>query len=283
MPRLLNPFVDILSLITAMYLSNIMAGVSGETHPLLDCRTQAFNIFLFIVIFLITLHKLGLYTSIPRRQKLEYISEIFSASLLAFLIYIALAFLMGICPPLRKQSFLLIGITTILLIGGRLALQQLYIRWKKKYDYNFNILVVGSRERAKETIEALFEYGSSDFRIIGCFDPEKNAVGRMVTRGVKVIGTMDEYYDFLIDNVVDEVIFAMPLSLLPDALDFLSFTDELGINVKILPNWQLHEMAYQPRNAIIDVRLGNGIPYRGKFIMPANVSGYSLLGVNAPA
>ncbi len=105
----------------------------------------------------------------------------------------------------------------------------------------------------------------------------------MVTRGVKVIGTMDEYYDFLIDNVVDEVIFAMPLSLLPDALDFLSFTDELGINVKILPNWQLHEMAYQPRNAIIDVRLGNGIPYRGKFIMPANVSGYSLLGVNAPA
>ena len=54
-------------------------------------------------------------------------------------------------------------------------------------------------------------------------------------------------------QVVDEIIFALPLTLVKDVGKHIAMAEELGVSVRILPDWQMHQHVYKPVNARVQI------------------------------
>lgn len=52
---------------------------------------------------------------------------------------------------------------------------------------------------------------------------------------------------------VDEVVFALPLKKVENIHDYIFFAEEMGINIKILPDFQLHQIKYLPKTAKVSL------------------------------
>lgn len=114
-----------------------------------------------------------------------------------------------------------------------------------------NILVVGSKERAKEFVESVEKNKATGYRVLGCFDVDDAQLGQSVFNDHKVIGLVKDLEAYLRNNIVDELIFAIPLKMLEKGDRYLAFAENLGINVRIIPDWELHYLMYRPGIAAI--------------------------------
>jgi len=105
---------------------------------------------------------------------------------------------------------------------GLLALSKgiayrMLIHYRRK-GYNFrNILIVGSRQRARDVMDAIGDRLGSGYRLVGCLDVDQGNIGKEVENGIQVIGTVDEVENIIRKQVVDELIFAMPLKEIENA------------------------------------------------------------------
>lgn len=72
-----------------------------------------------------------------------------------------------------------------------------------------------------------------------------------VRNGIQVIGTIDNLEKILWEQVVDELIFAMPLRKIENADKYISLAEEIGVPVRIIPDWQIQQLRYRPGIASI--------------------------------
>ena len=114
-----------------------------------------------------------------------------------------------------------------------------------------NILIVGSEKRARQVIEVVEEHKATWYKILGCFDIDEKKLGQIVLNRHKVIGLVNDLEEYLRNNIVDELIFAMPLKKLEKGDRYLAFAESMGIKVRILPDWELHYLMYRPDIAAI--------------------------------
>ncbi len=135
-------------------------------------------------------------------------------------------------------------------------------RHSRGRDSGIQVLIVGSRERAVELIHYLDQNRPNGYHLIGCVETcdEKKRVGCAVCDDVHVIATMDEFQRILSDQVVDEVIFAMPLKKIANIVEHISFAEQIGVNVRILPDWQLQKIMYRPEIGSVNMSSFVGIP-----------------------
>ena len=161
------------------------------------------------------------------------------------------------------MSRLLLGLFYILNIGV-LVISKSLIYWSYKKseqsDYNkCNLLIIGSKERAVGAIN-LINSMKGQYNIIGCLDIKKERVGKRVKDDVKIIGVVDDIQNMIITNVVDEVIFAMPMYQIENIEAYIQLIELMGIKVRIFPDWHIHSLFYEPKVAQVYFDELNGIP-----------------------
>ena len=156
---------------------------------------------------------------------------------------------------IQGVSRLLIGIFLILNISFLTLFRFIVFKTLERLRTDgFNtrsVLIVGSKERAKEVIRAIEKYKSSGYRVEGCFDVEADLLGQAVENGHKVIGLVRDLEDYLRHNIVDELIFAMPLKIIKNGDRYLALAEGMGIKVRIIPDWEIHYLMYRPNIATI--------------------------------
>ncbi len=161
-------------------------------------------------------------------------------------------------------SRLLMGVffllNVVLLVISREVVRVIRTHQLKRGVSKREILVVGSRERAKDMIRYVLATEELGYSVVGCLEVSPGAVGTQVTEDVSVIGSMDDFQDVLLNMAVDEVIFAMPLGLIDNVLDHIGFAEEVGVNVRVLPDWQFQKLMYQPEIASVFIEPFAGIP-----------------------
>ncbi len=152
----------------------------------------------------------------------------------------------------------------LLFLGLDLLLLTAYradIHLRRKHGLNRReILVIGSRERAKELIGYVTANKNLGYHLIGCLEISPDLLGTEVAEGVTVIGLMEDFRSILLERAVDEVVFALPLAKVEKVLDFISFAEEQGVNVRILPDWQIPVLMYQPKVASVFIDQFVGLP-----------------------
>ena len=156
---------------------------------------------------------------------------------------------------IQSVSRLLMGIFLILnislLILSKFIVFKTLERLRTDGFNTRSVLIVGSKERAKDVIRAIEKYKSSGYRVVGCFDVEEELVGQTVENGHKVIGLIRDLEAYLRHNIVDELIFAMPLKKIKKADRYLALAEGMGIKVRIIPDWEIHCLMYRPNIATI--------------------------------
>jgi exopolysaccharide biosynthesis polyprenyl glycosylphosphotransferase len=164
----------------------------------------------------------------------------------------------------EQVSRLLLFVHNTLLIIFLICRRGVVSHYLKSNRSNGNnqvrILVIGSKERARDIVRTIISAEDSNYSIIGCLDIDPLFVGHHVAKGVKVLGDMSQFRTHLQKNVVDEVIFAIPLKQVEDASGHIAFAEKLGVNIRIMPDWQLQKIMFRPETASIAFETFIGIP-----------------------
>jgi len=202
-----------------------------------------------IIIWYASFKVFDLYTSYRRQSLQQILWNMIKAVSTAMIILILFLYII----KEKNVSRIFVGIFFLLNIGLLAVSKGFVCRVLKYYrnrGFNFrNILIIGSRERAKDVIRSVTDRSGTGFKIIGCLELDEEDVGKEVAKGVSVIGTIHHLKKILLDEVVDELIFAVPLKKVENADEYLSLAEDIGIPIRIIPDWQLHQFMYKPGSA----------------------------------
>ncbi len=114
----------------------------------------------------------------------------------------------------------------------------------RSHIYNIaRILVIGSRQRAREFIHRVRSAGEGYYEVVGCLDPEAAQAPPQV-EGVPVIGSTEVLRAYLFFHPVDIVVFAMPLDQVPQGQSLIEAAMELGLRVAVLPDFYVQRLGY---------------------------------------
>ena len=126
------------------------------------------------------------------------------------------------------------GVMDFLLIFlVRVGIQIYVLKALKADELALSVLIIGTGDRAREFSQKLRAQGEFGIDIIGHLDPDPARVGSRVL-DAPVIGTVAEISRILKENVVDEVIIAIPRSMLSDAEIIASACEEEGIQLRFM-------------------------------------------------
>ena len=142
--------------------------------------------------------------------------------------------------------------------------------WEAHRAHAYNIarvLVIGSRERAREFIRQARSAEQGRFHVIGCMDPELNEPTGQV-EGVPILGSTDRLREYLFSNPVDVVALAMPIERLPHARSLLDAALELGLHVAILPDLYVHRVGFD----LTQCKASLDLSFRYPMLVLSNVS-----------
>ncbi len=217
-------------------------------------------ILLIVIIWYSVFGLFRLYDSYRRQILSSILWKMFKAvSVSTSLLFVAIYLL-----NIREVSRILLGIFFLFDIGLLASSKGIVYKMLQKYrkrGFNFrNVLIIGSRARARDVIEAIGENLGAGFRVLGCLETEPNRVGDKVKRGVSVIDTVDAFIKILKEHVVDEVIFAMPLKRIAKADQYIAMAEEIGVAVRIIPDWQIHSLTHKPDKVSVNFEEFLGVP-----------------------
>ena len=163
-------------------------------------------------------------------------------------------------------SRILLTMFSIILAGLLLLSKSVLYFTIKQYrsrDYNTrNVLIVGTGHRAKRMIKSLQQRKSTGYRITGCLDPFNSTslpASRML-EGVNILGSINLLSTLLVEEIIDEVIFAADLGDIEHINELIRFAENLGINIHIVPDFQLEKIMYRPETATVYMDEFAGLP-----------------------
>jgi exopolysaccharide biosynthesis polyprenyl glycosylphosphotransferase len=194
-----------------------------------------FALLIFSWYFIFNL--LGLYRSRRFSTRGRELKDVVKAVSVAALVILAgaIAFHIRMVTPLFLASFWLASAVTM--VGSRLIL-RVVLAWVRRHGRNLrDILIVGSNERVLEFCREIEARPDLGYRVIGFVDEEWSGVASLREAGHPVVSDFNGLTQFLRNNVVDEVVLALPMqSLYSEASRIATLCEEQGITVRWLSN-----------------------------------------------
>jgi len=200
-------------------------------------------LLLVVIVWYLVFSAAGLYASYRRRDYSRIFFDMAKAVSTSMLVLLVLLYALKI----QDVSRLMLGIfylLDLLLLAASKGLVYRLLAYYRGRGYNFrNLLIVGSREQASKVLQAIGKRLGAGYRVIGCLEIEPQLVGQTVKSGCPVIGTLDDLKPVLERETVDELVFAMPLRKIPEIKRHVGLAQEMGVAVRIVPDWRLEAFA----------------------------------------
>ncbi|WP_136809825.1 sugar transferase [Desulfosediminicola flagellatus] len=198
------------------------------------------------------------------------IRKTIKAILAALIMLIVALYFLRINDLSRLELCLFICINVFLLSLSKVIIYTARFRSIGRPNHTRYVIVVGAKERAKEVIGKILADNEQGLTIHGCIEIEDGLIGTEVAQGVKVLDHIKNLETFLRMTIIDEIIFAMPLSKILNGERYISLAEEMGVSVRIIPDWQLHHLMYRPAVASIHFEEFVGIPTMALHTTPPN-------------
>ncbi|NOY52986.1 MAG: sugar transferase [Deltaproteobacteria bacterium] len=196
------------------FLIGLAWEVMGKVYVVHERELASQDLWLLVMIIPFSLYLFrhyGAYES-ARLKSFGMVMSGYLSGILAMLIFLVLMHDVFVQLRIsRLLSVLFLGFTA-LLIAIKEQVLFFAMHHFRGMGFNFrNVLIVGSGPRAMEVVDALKEHPEWGLRLVGFVDPDPNRVGKEYG-GHVVVGSVDDLPQTLDENVVDEVIIAMPRS-----------------------------------------------------------------------
>ena len=220
-----------------------------------------FLLLLAVVVLTLSYQFYGFYsTSCRFLRPAALLRKVITAVVAGFASYVLILYFLHQPDISRLMMVLFVGLTILFLFASRVALLQIETFQGNRDAFQKKILIVGSRERARELVSALLRQPRPEYKLLGCLETDKTRLGHQLASGVQVIGLVEEMRTILLGQAVDEVVYAMPLDQVKDIRAHIAFAEQLGVRVRILPDWQIQRIMYQPEAAGIYFEDFLGLP-----------------------
>lgn len=158
---------------------------------------------------------------------------IFRGGAISFAVLMSLFFIFKIQFASRYVIFIFCILEFIFILSIRAFVQEYFKRSVKRGKNRLNILIIGTGDRAKELSEKLSRQTAWGVRVLGHLDPDESRIGNNVL-DAPVIGTVSDINNCLKEFVVDEVIIAIPRTLLNDVERIYQACEEEGIKLRFM-------------------------------------------------
>ncbi len=258
--KILDLILVFVSFVTAYQVKRnlLPAGLKG-----LDTKPNYYLItFLAVIVASFAFRLVGFYEPYRKQRFHDIALKVFKAVLgtLAGLVFIL--YLLHVQGVSRLLFFIFATILLVLLLLSK-SVAYYTLAYYRSRDYNTrNVLIVGTGDRAQRMIRAIQRAPESGYRVLGCLDPEhrKACSPKKIPPDIRVCGGLEDFSPILTDQVVDEIIFATDLDRIDSVHEYIQYAEQLGINVRIMPDFQLQKIMYRPETARIFMDQFAGMP-----------------------
>ena len=217
-------------------------------------------LLMIIIIWYLMFGSFSLYASYRRRTYSKIFWNMFKAVAAGMVLLFMAMYMVKLTDVSRilLVTFFLINIA--LLAASKGIVYKLLDRYRKK-GFNFrNIVIIGNREWANDVIDTIGTRLGAGYRILGCLETNPSHAGASVKNGIKMIGTIDDLKDILTNQVVDELILAIPMEKIESADQHILMAQKVGVSVRIIPDWRINYLISRPRVPTISFEDFLGIP-----------------------
>jgi len=247
-------FLDVIITVAAFLIA-----FQARNLLLLDTGELSFHSHLFLLPLLITLlifflTYFGAYQNPRYATNFGYVWAIFRGMALTIGVLLSLLFFLEIQYISRVVILFFAVINFFALLAVRLMVRGYINRRILDGRGQLRVLIIGSGERAREMARALQRQAEWGVNIVGHLDPDPQKTGALV-EGVPVISTVANISECLKNNVVDEVIIAIPRSLLDDAEHIAQACEEEGIKLRFMAALFRVQMARVSLGRVDDIPL----------------------------
>lgn len=238
---------DVISLCLSFYLSYRLLPfyrpyLRSEQFTLPPFATYFWLLLLIVPLWYLLSERSGLYAQMRLAWEFVFRNtvrvQILGLAVLSVFIFVlklqTISRLMtfGFCALYVPVSMVLRWLTLLLLEAHR------------SHMYNVpRILVIGSGERAKEFIRRAKKAEEIRFEFVGCMEPD-SALAHGQVEGVPVLGTTENFGQYIFEHPVDIVVFALPVDRVPNANSLIKTAIELGLRVLVVPDFYLQRVGY---------------------------------------
>lgn len=186
-----------------------------------------------LILSVLCLTYFGGYAS-PRTTSLTlYAWAVLRGVVFALAILMAFLFLFKIQYLSRVVMGIFTPLSVLGLIGVR-ALSLWYVRRSARGGESFHrILIIGSGNRATRLAATLLRNSEWGVHIVGFLDPDPARIGQHVSYA-PVLGSVDQITSVLKRYVVDEVILAIPRTLIPNGERIARACEEEGVRFLLM-------------------------------------------------
>jgi exopolysaccharide biosynthesis polyprenyl glycosylphosphotransferase len=198
-------------------------------------------LLMIIVIWYVTLDFVNIDYRYGAKMTLPLVMELFKGVTISMAILVVCMYFFKIVDVSRLLIFLFYIIDLVVLNLARWAIDRLVASKRRDSYFHRYVLILGSRTAAQELIQMVCNRNGGIIKIVGCIEINREDVGKTVSCGVQVIGTLDDLRDILLNQVIDEVLITMPLNEIKNSEWYLSFINTFGITVRIIPYWYIRK------------------------------------------
>ena len=145
----------------------------------------------------------------------------------------ALVFLLR-AHDVSRATLISFGVfAAVTLVGARVVQLIRARRSLRRGETHRRVLIIGSGNRAKRLVRGLRQNPYGGIEIVGFLDPDPTMVGKTIL-GAPILGTLDEISTVLKDQVVDEVVLAIPRSLIGVVEKVARACEEEGVRIRLM-------------------------------------------------
>lgn len=229
----------------------IRRNISGNLTQLSTDPNYYIVLLLIIISWYMSFKWMGMYISYRQHSFWHF----FTTTLKSCFLGMVLVSIAMYITHIQGVSRLLMGIFFVLNISlltlSKFVVFKILEKFRTDGFNTRNILIIGSENRARQLIQAVEKHKASGYRILGAFGLDNTDLEKTIENGHKVIGLIDDLERYLRNNIVDELFFAMSLKKIKNGDRYIALAENMGINVRIIPDWELHYLLYSPDIATI--------------------------------
>ena len=256
--RLLDVLITTFSFISAYFIKKYL--LPESFRGLTTAPNYYIILLMVIIIWYVCFKFFNFYNSYRKQASRNIIWNVLKATSTGMMVLGLFIYILKITDISRIMMAIFFLLNIGLLSMSKCVVYKVLSYFRMK-GYNFrNILIIGGKERAKDVIDAIGERLGAGYNVIGCIGLDEDKIGKSVKNGIKYIGKTNQIKAILQKEVVDEIIFAIPLNLINKAEKHIATAEELGVSVRIIPDWQIHRLMYRPGKSRIQIEDFLGIP-----------------------
>jgi len=206
-----------------------------EGTGVLPMETYFYALAFIIPGYIILYYAFNMYTS-KRTSKQRYeIFSILKSNTTGIAIFLIVLYLVNQPDFSRGMLFVFYALNIVLTTIFRVILRKI-LKFFRKKGYNLkHVLLVGYSRAAEEYIKRIVDNPQWGYDVVGILDDEVPEGAKF--KGVKVIGKIDNIYEILPENNLDEIAITLSLKDYDRLEEMVSTCEKSGVHTKFIPDY----------------------------------------------